>query len=215
MHSILVVEDIPEVRDWLAGIAVAAFPGAAVRLAGDVGNALQAVRSGSFDLALVDLVLPDGSGIAALRALAAAQPDCLAVVTTVLGDDASIVGALAAGAQGYLLKDQPEAVQIRQLRQLADGMPALSPPVARQLLAHFRAAAPPAAPRPDSENGLTPREREVLSYIARGLRAGEVGRAMGISEHTVCGYIKSIYRKLDISSRAEAATEAARLGLMA
>src|SRR5690606_37133972 len=96
----------------------------------------------------------------------------------------------------------------RQLRQMAEGIPALSPSVARRSMEHFRRTGPAA---PDDD--LTARVREVLGLIGRGLRNGEVSAQLGISENTVAGYIKSIYRKLGISSRAEALWHASRLGL--
>ena len=91
---------------------------------------------------------------------------------------------------------------------MAEGLPALSPSVARRIMEHFRRTGP-AAP----DNDMTGREREVLGLIGRGLRNAEVAVQLGISENTVAGYIKSIYRKLGISSRAEASWHASRLGL--
>jgi len=166
------------------------------------------VAARDFEVALIDLGLPDGSGLDVLRNLRLVRPQTICVVTTVMGDDASIVGALSAGAQGYLLKEQPQDLLTRQLRQVAEGIPALSPSVARRIMEHFRRTGPAA---PDDD--LTMREREVLGLIGRGLRNGEVAAQLTIAETTVAGYIKSIYRKLGISSRAEASWHAARLGL--
>ncbi|NBR91557.1 MAG: DNA-binding response regulator, partial [Rhodobacteraceae bacterium] len=108
------------------------------------------------------------------------------------------------------LKDQPEAVLVRQLRQQAEGVPALSPRIARRIMEHFRYTASAS----DDGSVLTEREADVLGLIGRGLRNAEVAAELGLTENTVAGYIKAIYRKLDISSRAEASWHANRLGLL-
>lgn len=208
MTAILIVEDLSETRRWLTDIVTAAFPGCSVSEAASVRAGIAQAAGRDCHVALIDLGLPDGSGLEVLRTLRRLQPDCICIVTTAMGDDASIVGALSAGAQGYLLKEQPQDLLIRQLRQTTEGIPALSPSVARRIMDHFRRTGPAAA-----EEGLTQRERDVLGLIGRGLRNGEVAEALGISENTVAGYIKDIYRKLGISTRAEASWHAARLGL--
>lgn len=206
--KVLIVEDLSESRRWLRGIVAAAFPECEIHEAASMRAGLAQVADRACDLALIDLGLPDGSGLEVVRALRGTRPDSICVVTTVMGDDASIVGALSAGAQGYLLKEQPQDLLTRQLKQVAEGIPALSPSVARRIMEHFKRTGPAAA-----DNDLTGREREVLGLIGRGLRNGEVAETLRISENTVAGYIKDIYRKLGISSRAEASWHAARLGL--
>ncbi|WP_334194367.1 response regulator transcription factor [Pararhodobacter sp.] len=208
MTRVLIVEDLSETRRWLAEIVATAFPGCEIHEAASMRAGIGQVAARDFEVALIDLGLPDGSGLDVLRNLRLVRPQTICVVTTVMGDDASIVGALSAGAQGYLLKEQPQDLLTRQLRQVAEGIPALSPSVARRIMEHFRRTGPAA---PDDD--LTMREREVLGLIGRGLRNGEVAAQLTIAETTVAGYIKSIYRKLGISSRAEASWHAARLGL--
>lgn len=208
MSHLLIVEDIAETRSWLCEISREAFPGCTIHEEGSVRGAIAAVQTGPVDIALLDLGLPDGSGLDVLRRIKQERPDTVCIVTTVMGDDAWIVGALSAGANGYLLKDQPQDVLVRQLRQIADGVPALSPAVARRIMDHFRLTGPAA---PDDD--LTARERDVLALIGRGMRNGEVARALELSENTVASYIKGIYRKLGISSRAEASWHATRMGL--
>lgn len=209
MKTVLIVEDVRETRRWLSEVVRAAFPAVRITEAATLRAGLAALRE-PFDLALLDLGLPDGSGLDVLRALRGqAGPRPLCVVTTVMGDDASVVAALSCGADGYLLKEQPAEVLTRQLVQLTMGIPALSPAVARRIMEHFRLTGPSGQP----EGGLTPRETEVLGLIGRGLRNGEVAEALGLAETTVAGYIKAIYRKLGISSRAEAAWHATRMGL--
>lgn len=209
MRSALIVEDVAETRKWLAEIVTQAFPGCRVYGAGDVAAALVAVEDAVFDLALIDLGLPDGSGLEVLRALREAHPETVCVITTVVGDDAHIVSALSAGAQGYLLKEQPAELLGRQLRQLTDGVPALSPSIARRIMEHFQRTGPVM----DDGCDLSEREKQTLSLIARGFRNAEAAAHLGIAECTVASHIKAIYRKLGISSRAEASWHATRLGL--
>ncbi|MBI1263926.1 MAG: response regulator [Alphaproteobacteria bacterium] len=210
MTRVLIVEDIPDVRAWLCAVVTDACPDAQITTAPDVRQGRELAGREVFELALVDLGLPDGSGVDVLRAIKTHAPQTLCVVATILGDDASIVSALAAGADGYLLKDQPAEVLTRQIRQTLAGAPALSPSIARRIMDHFRLTGPAA---PDCD--LTIREKEVLAHIGRGLRNHETAKALGIAEQTVAGHIKAVYRKLGISSRAEAAWHAARLGLAA
>ena len=209
MKRILILEDVAETRRWLAAIALAAFPDAEIVEAQNLRTG-RAAAAAAPDLALIDLRLPDGSGLDLLKLLRAEHPGTTCVITTVMGDDADVVAALSQGAEGYLLKDQDDAMLARQLRQLSLGIPALSPVIARRIMNHFRDTGPVAP-----EVRLTRRETEVLALIGRGLRNAEVAAELGLAETTVTGYIKDIYRKLGISSRAEASWHATRLGLRA
>lgn len=209
MKKILIVEDILETQRWLAEIAAQAFPGSVVEARTMVRDGIEAVTGTEYQLALIDLGLPDGSGLEVLRAMKATGSDTICVITTVMGDDAHVVAALSAGAQGYLLKEQPADLLIRQLTQLTSGIPALSPSIARRIMEHFQFTGPAA----DPEDELTGREREVLALIGRGLRNADVSVHLEIAESTVATHIKAIYRKLGISSRAEAAWHAVQLGL--
>lgn len=206
---LLIVEDVPEALVWLSRIAQAAFPSAAIATARNVREALAQIQPDRWDVALVDLGLPDGSGLDIIRQFSRLSPDTMCIVSTIFGDDAHIVAALSAGAQGYILKGQAEATVLRQLTQLQHGLPVLSPTIARRIMEHFQRTGPVGHDGDD----LTPREQEVLTMVARGLRNADVASALGLAESTIATHIKSIYRKLGISSRAEAALEATRLGL--
>lgn len=210
VRDILILEDIPETRQWLGEILRAAFGECRVTEAATVREGIARCAAQAFDLALIDLGLPDGTGLEVVRRLRANHAATVCVVTTVMGDDAHIVTALSAGAQGYILKDQARELIIRQLAQAAEGIPALSPPVARRIMDHFRLTGPCEGP----EAKLTARETEVLGLIARGLRIADAALALGLAEGTVATHIKAIYRKLGIGSRAEAALHATRLGLL-
>lgn len=211
----LVVEDQPQVSGWLCGIVKQAFPGTDVLSAADLAGARATMRQQvrAFRLVLVDLGLPDGSGLELIAELHRADPGLPVVVTTVHDDDGHLFGALAAGAMGYLLKEQSDAVLLHQLRRLADGEPPMSPRMARRMLDYFQRPVVAMSPPGEDEATLTPRETEVLACIGRGLRVAETAQALGLTPNTVASYVKSLYAKLSIRSRAEAALEAVRRGL--
>ncbi|MFZ5962059.1 LuxR C-terminal-related transcriptional regulator [Thalassococcus sp. BH17M4-6] len=209
--NILILEDVRQSREWLAEIVQKIFPEAFLAKHATLREAEHACSDQRFDLALVDLNLPDGEGTTLLRRLARDQPDCMSVVTTVMATDSAIVSALAAGAQGYLLKSDPEDVLEHQLRLLLSGVPPLSPQIARRIMRHFQMT----GPSYEAKSKLTKRETDVLRLIARGLRVAEVAEVYGLADSTVITHIKSIYRKLEVSNRAEAAIHASRLGLLA
>lgn len=221
MKRALVVEDLAEVRDWLADIAQSVFPGIEVTAVGraDQATASASASGSAFDVALVDLGLPDESGIEVVRTLHSHQPQCLAVVVTIYDDDEHLFPALQAGAFGYLLKDQPREALVAQLLRIASGEPPLSPPIARRVLSFFgqnsAAAAPLRPPALPAETvRLTEQETVVLQRVAKGYTLPEIAQQLGLSRHTIAEHVKHIYRKLDVSSRAEAALEAARRGLV-
>lgn len=208
--SVLIVEDIPETLVWLEKLVSEVFEGTQIHKATSVRAALVLCSEVAFDLALIDLSLPDGDGFTVFRELGAKQPETVKIAATVMGSDTAIVSALAAGAQGYVLKSDPDDLLKKHLGNIHDGIPPLSPAVARRVMEHFRFTGPVV----DHAGTLTKRETEVLTHIARGLRVSDTATALGMAASTVSTHIKSIYRKLDVSSRAEATTEATRMGLI-
>ena len=212
MKFALILEDMPESQELLREVAQTAFPGVDVHCVADVASALALIRQVPFDLALVDLVLPDGSGLSVVQALAVQYPTCMIVVASLFDDDGHLFPALRAGAQGYLLKDQATEQLVSQLRGISEGQPPLSPSVARRLLDHFREGHEGAVLEPSAS--LTPRERDVLVQLTRGISIAKIGVELGISRYTVGDHVKSLYRKLKITSRAEAALQARSLGLL-
>jgi len=209
LKKILIVEDISETQNWLKQIVGNAFPTAHIDITPTIRESIQKVDNIKYDLALIDLGLPDGSGLEVLRNIKQSLPETICVITTVMGDDMHIVAALSAGAQGYLLKEQPAEILSKQLVQLTEGIPALSPSIAQRIMEHFRLTGPVAEP----DTKLTSREQQVLALIGKGLRNIDVAKDLGLAENTVASHIKSIYRKLGISSRAEASWHATQLGL--
>lgn len=212
MNTVLLVDDLNAALDMLEAAVLLAFPQARCRRARSVADARMAADAGQFDLALVDLSLPDGNGGEVIALLAAAQPECKVIVATIHADDDHLFAALQAGAQGYLLKEEATPWLARQLEGIANGQPPLSPAIARRLLHHFQKPLT-AQPRRDTTE-LSTREREVLMLLARGTQIAAIATTLGISRHTVGDHVKNIYRKLNISSRAEAALHARGLGLV-
>lgn len=207
MKTCLIVEDVAEVSRALAGRVARVFPGIALAEAATLAEARRWLRARRADLILLDLGLPDGEGIALLtEGLVPAAS--MVVVTTVHGDDRHLFPALRAGASGYLLKEDPEDVFLDALRGILEGRPPLSASMARRMMTFFRAGE--AGPGVE----LSPREREVLGLIGRGYSVRRAAEALGLAENTVAGYLKTVYQKLGIGNRAEAAVEAARLGLL-
>lgn len=210
MKKVLVLEDVAETARWLAERVRAAFGAdVVVTLAHTLAAARRLNSQGEFDLFIVDLGLPDGDGIDFIRALDPVRTGVNVVVMTIYDDDDHVFRALRAGARGYLLKDQTDAGIEQALRGVGTDIPALSPGIARRMMDFF------ARPAVATERcDLTQREREVLVLIAGGRSVLDVATQLEISVHTVRGYVKDIYRKLGISTRAEASLRAVRMGLM-
>jgi len=211
MKNILLLEDLPEIRTWLKALVMQVFPSAQIVECARVHDALAQVSAQKFDLALIDLGLPDGSGVDVVSALRESQPDAQSVIVTIHDDDDHLFPALQAGAYGYILKEQSRELITEQLQRISQGEPPLSPSIARKVIAYFAAQAKPQANALPHVQ-LTERESEVLR-VAKGFTLPEIGVQLGLSRHTIADYVKQIYRKLNVSSRAEAALEAQRLGL--
>lgn len=203
----LLIEDVDAAALTLEESLRRTFEDIVIRRAANIAEATVLIESERFDLALIDLGLPDGSGEQLIRALRTHSPKCVRIVTTMYADDQHLFSALRAGAQGYLLKENSAASLTTALKGIADGQPPLSPSIARRLLGVFQQ-------NPD-EPALSPRETDCLTLIAKGYRIREVAEHLGITSNTATGYIKSVYRKLDVNSRAEATLEAARRGIIA
>lgn len=217
MTRLLMVEDNAWVRQSAQELLAAG--GFTVVAAFDaVAPAVRAIADGlQVDAALVDLGLPDGSGIAVMAALRRSLPAAVIVAFTVVDDAPSIFEALRAGARGYLLKSTAPARLAALMQEALDGGAPMSAPVARLVVESFRhEPVPNAGPNPDqlAVDRLTPRELEVLVLLAKGLSYPEVARLLGVGLGTVQSYVKTVYGKLEVSSKAEAATIATRLGLV-
>ncbi|HVK99078.1 MAG TPA: response regulator transcription factor [Dongiaceae bacterium] len=208
MLNILLLEDHSATAQWLQTTARLAFPGARVRHASSLAEARTALQQEAFQLALLDIHLPDGSGTDLIPHARAYQRELMVVMTTVFDDDQHLFEALRAGAQGYLLKEQSQEELVTKLRGIHTGEPPLSPGIARRMLAYFNPLQTHRDPL------LSPREQETLTLLAKGFSTKELARLLDISDHTAAGYVKNIYRKLNVTCRAEAALEAVRMGLV-
>jgi DNA-binding NarL/FixJ family response regulator len=218
----LVVEDNARARQWLSECLHDAFPGVIVTAVGTLAQARGALRSqlsrarahgkaAAFDLALIDIGLPDGSGIDLIAELSSCDDRCAPVVTTIYDDPMLIFEAISAGARGYLLKYHETDRLIALLKRILDDEPPLSPAVARHVMAALKAMNPKIM---SDDASLTAREEEVLSLLGRGFQLNSVARTLDISPNTASTHVKSIYRKLNIRTRAEAALAARDRGLL-
>lgn len=163
------------------------------------------------DIAVIDPRLPDGSGLHVIQRCVRSSPLTRSVITLADDDEVYLMEALAAGAVGYLIEDQPEAVLIRQLQLLAEGIPPLAPSVAERLLHYFTARPSPFKVSIEfaarSEIRLSKAEEQVLTLIAVGRRISDVAHLLDMSTDDVCGHVKNIYLKRHLASRTEDARE--------
>jgi DNA-binding NarL/FixJ family response regulator len=240
--KVLILEDNPVARSFLCRVVRESFSDTIVITeAGDLESARKhiSLTGGArglhgvdpFKLILVDLELPDGNGMELLAELV--NYPATKIVTTLYSDDDHLFPTLQRGADGYLLKEDRFEVLVEELQKIVRGQPPLSPAIARRLLTHFRTGGEGAAhdtgfsapmgfqtsrpvpiEKPLDHERLTPRESEVLTYLSKGFTIKEIASLMGIKWFTVNDHIKSIYKKLNVSSRAEAAVLASKQGLV-
>lgn len=180
----------------------AALAADAIRLAADIGRCV----------VLMDLSMPGMSGIEAIQRLAAAAPLARALALTVLADDQHVINALLAGACGYVVKDAPIDQIVEGIRAAGRGESVISPRIASRLVRRLREPVAVEATATGCE--LTPREREVLELLARGLDNSEIARVLYLSQHTVKNHVSNILVKLEVANRIQAAVRAVRTGLV-
>lgn len=207
-----IVEDDPIMSARLVEAIGAAPDLEPVGTAANLRDGMTLVDAGGFDVLLCDLGLPDGSGIELIARAAGLYPQADILVITLFGDPAKVLDSIAAGARGYLLKDQRIDACIEAIRDIRRGGSPISPIIARQLLQRI---APPGRPLPDTPATLlSERETQVLDILARGFSYVETADILGMSPHTIGSHVKNIYRKLNVRSRAEAVYEASQHGLL-
>lgn len=188
-------------------------------------EAMQAVPNLKPDVVLVDLGLPDGSGLELIAHIHQHMPNCESMVLTVFGDESHVISSIEAGATGYLTKDTRTAEILDRLKQLRAGGSPISPVIARRLLKRFRTTPPnttehgtaqaTAGKTIDMEfTPLSDREHQVLEMVAKGLMQAEIAEILGVSINTVSTFIKRIYKKLAVNSRTGAVHRANALGLI-
>lgn len=178
--------------------------------AGSIAQA-QTILERKVDLVLTDIGLPDGSGLDFIRTLKSAQ-DCKILVVTAFGDRDTVVAALRAGADGYLLKDSTPEIILDGIHVTLMGGAPISASAAVYLLDRLRQSDAEETPPAVAAESLTRREVELLTVFARGQSYKEAARSLGISPLTVGNHVKAIYRKLEVTSRGEAVYVAMRRG---
>ncbi len=215
LHSVLVVEDDIETREYFAhalrGDGEEEEEQYSVTTTGLLQEGTEALHRERPDIMLVDLGLPDGNGLDLIRDARALSTDILILVITVFGDETSVLSAIEAGAQGYLLKSEAPADLRESVRQILAGGAPISPGIANHLLRRFQNTE-----HTNDQKGprFTPRERDVLGLMVKGLPYGEAAKNLGVTRNTIAGHVKSIYAKLEVSSRGEAVYEAVSQGLV-
>ncbi len=201
--TIAIVEDDKNLREDLADLlssrkgcrCIGAFPTAE--------EALAALPAKKPDVVVMDIHLPKMSGIDCTRELKSRLPETEVVMLTMFDDAKLIFAALRAGASGYLLKRAAPTELLAAIEQVRAGGSPMSPEIARQVVHFFQAE----KPAPAGDEGLSERERELLSQLARGQQYKEIADKLGISTDTVRSHIRRIYRKLHVHTRTEAAVK--------
>lgn len=180
-----------------------------LEVVGEAANGQEALRLAHAlkpDVVLMDLLMPIMDGITATAAIRKEVPDTEVIALTSVLEDASVTGAIRAGAIGYLLKDTEQDELVRAIRAAANGQVQLSPQALTRLMREVRA--------PESPETLTERETEVLRLLAQGLSNKEIGRSLNVGEKTVKTHVSNILSKLGVPSRTQAALYAVRIGLV-
>lgn len=206
IKNILIIEDLAPAMKWINQSVQLAYSDATIAKATTLQQALNQVKSHYFDLALVDIGLPDGSGLDVVDYLTQNNKATLIVMSTIFDDDQHVFNALRKGAKGYILKDKDQDHLAQMLINIEQGQLPISAPIANKLLNFFN-------PQPP-KNNLTHRECDVLKLISKGYKVPETADLLGIKSSTCYGYVKEIYTKLGINSRAEATIAAGKMGLI-
>jgi len=215
-ESILIVDDEPAMLVRLLRIVLdMGYPGASCVCARSVAETKALPRTDQFVLALIDLGLPDGSGVDLVAWLRSRHDDMPILVVSAWSTEEMIMGALRAGASGYMLKERDDLELRLSLRSVLRGGAPIDPFIARRVLQQL---GPPAADLPPTpaadEVQLSAREFDILTFVSRGLTNREIAELLKISRWTVECHIKHIYRKLAVHSRTEAVHEARSSGLL-
>ncbi len=208
---ILVADDHPVVREGLIAMLSTQADFEIVGEAAHGEEVVQKAKALRPDVVLLDLEMPKMDGVEALQRLRETAPEVRALVFTVFDTDERIVEAVRAGAQGYLLKGAPRSEVFKAIRIVSEGGSLLEPLVASKVLRHISSEADASRHTPEA---LTPREREVLQCLGRGLTNTDIAEALFISERTVKFHVSAILDKLGAGNRTEAVTLAAHRGLL-
>jgi len=212
---VLVVEDDPLMRQRLSRVlSEIGYAAEAVTFSGSLAEARAFLSSQPVAMVLVDLGLPDGNGIELIRELRGLDPALWVLVISAWSTEEAILGALRAGATGYVLKERDDLEVSLSIRSVLRGGAPIDPFIARRILT-LLPMEPLHKPAGINETeALSPRESEILQWVSRGLSNREIADQLTISRYTVECHIKRIYRKLAVSSRTRAVNEARQRGLL-
>lgn len=220
LDAVLVIEDDPVVRRRISRlVAGVAEPEARITDVDCLASARSCLRERPFALALVDVQLPDGSGIDLIAWMQRHAPDTQAVIVSAWAEEETILAGVRAGAVGYLLKERDDTEILMSLKSLRSGGAPIDPMIARRILALWpTAAAPSVTATTARESGrdayLSDREREILGLVAQGFSNREMADLLSLSRLTIECHTKNIYRKLAVGSRTAAVFEARAMGLL-
>jgi len=207
MIRIIVADDHPIVRSGIVGLLSLDDGLEVVGEAADGAEAVELAHALHPDVVLIDLRMPRLTGAEATARLTAELPDVRVLVLTTYESDDDILGAIEAGASGYLLKAAPQEEIVAGIRSVADGHTVLAPSIAAILVTRMRAT-------PDVRPQLSPREVEVLRLVAAGNSNPAIAKSLFIGEATVKTHLLHVFEKLDVSDRTRAVTLALELGLL-
>ncbi|MBV8217239.1 MAG: response regulator transcription factor [Solirubrobacterales bacterium] len=210
---VLVVDDYDLFRTGLVSLLASVSD---IEVVGQASSGRTGVRLADElqpDIVLMDVRMPDMSGHEATREIMSRRPATRVLVFTVLSDDEAVEAAVQAGACGFLAKDTPMDEVVAAIRAAASGAAWLSPRAAEVVLGHVRRAEGERSTDGDHLKELSPREREVLQLIARGLENSEIAERLNISPRTAKNHVSSVLAKLGVPSRVQAAISAVRHGL--
>jgi DNA-binding NarL/FixJ family response regulator len=208
--TVLIADDHPVFRKGLRAL-LASMP--ALKLAGEATNGEDAIRLAEQlqpDIILMDLQMPGGGGLAAIRQIVRTSPHIRILVVTMFQDDDSVFAALRAGARGYVLKDMDDEEITRAIVAVGRGEAIFSPAIAERLMTFFSTR--PALPV-EVFPELTESERSVLALMAQGVNNDEIARRLSFSSKTVRNYVSNIFSKLQVADRAQAIVKAREAGL--
>jgi DNA-binding NarL/FixJ family response regulator len=178
-----------------------------ITVVGEAGSRADAVRAAKLlkpDIILMDVRLPDGSGVEACRDILARHPTMRVIFLTSFADDEFALASVLAGAQGYVLKNIDVDLLVQSIHAVFKGQSLLSPALTQRAL--IRVKAEPAQAGPVRKQSLAPQEERVLALVAEGLTNKEIGAALQLSDKTVKNYLSNMFQKLHITRRAQAAT---------
>ncbi|MGB5057056.1 MAG: response regulator transcription factor [Candidatus Promineifilaceae bacterium] len=217
MIRILIADDHLVVREGLQLILSMEEDMAVVGEAADGETAVRLAGELQPDVVLMDLRMPGMGGMEAIDRILAEWPDMAIVILTTYNEDDLMLRGLQAGARGFLLKDTGRQTLFHTIRAAARGETLMQPEILLRVLAHTRAGNQTSAPAlpPRQDGGLTEREMEVLTAVARGDRNKEIALALGVTERTVKAHLTNVYDKLGVDSRAGAVSTAIQRGILA